>query len=87
VAYSDATARFGLYPLGEGSFQPIPKLRPGGEVLAWSQDGTEMIIRDHNGPRLPIVLRRYDVASHRQRPWKTIQPADGAGVVESAGCV
>jgi hypothetical protein len=82
AAYADASGRFGLYPLGDGSFQPIPHLGAAEEVLAWSTSGDEMIIRDHNGPRLPVILSRYDVAAHRKRPWRTVQPADSAGVVE-----
>ena len=69
-----------LVPLDGGASRVLPGLGAAHQPIAWSADGRTLFIR---GPAwLPIEILRYDVASAKIEPWRKIEPADVAGVIE-----
>jgi Tol biopolymer transport system component len=71
-----------MYPLSGG--EPTP-------VSGWSADeGTDQFSPDgrflyvHRLSEVPINVLRLELATGRRTPWKTLMPADGAGVSQLA---
>ena len=67
-----------IYPLSGGKPAPIPGLDPAEGVDEWSGDGRFLYVH-RPGERIARVFR-LDLATGKREPWRTIQPADPAGV-------
>ena len=71
-----------LLPVDGGDPRPIPALGFGDEPLQWSADGKILYVA-HRGPSTPETaadVYRVDVANGRREHFKTLSPADAAGV-------
>ncbi len=67
-----------LLPLDGGSPRPIPNTDIADNPVQWSQDGRSLYMyRLH---ALPATIDLVDVVTGKRRPWKTVAPADSAGV-------
>jgi Tol biopolymer transport system component len=76
VAVSDQTNTVTLFPVGGGQAKRIEGER--GRVFHWTLDGSLVL----GAQRLfPAQLYRRDLSSGRVEPWRTLSPADPAGVV------
>jgi Tol biopolymer transport system component len=69
-----------LYPLGGGGPTSIPGLEPDDAVDQWSQDGRFLFV--HRPGELPARVFRLELATGRKTPWRSLAPADRAGVPE-----
>ena len=69
-----------LVPLDGGATRTLPGLGAAHDPVAWSTDGRSLFVR--GSAWLPIEVLRYDVATAKLEPWRKIEPADVAGVIE-----
>ena len=69
-----------LYPLSGGGPAAIPGLEPDDAVDQWSQDGRFLFVHRPGG--LPARVFRLEIATGRKILWRTLMPADPAGVPE-----
>jgi WD40 repeat protein len=67
-----------LYPLEGGEPVPIPGLSAGDFPGGWTADGKALYI--YRQGELPAKVYVFDVATGRRELWKTLMPADSAGV-------
>jgi serine/threonine protein kinase len=67
-----------LFPLGGGDQRRIPDWKPWDIPVQWSEDGHS--IYSFRLGALPARVERVDMATGRRTPWKTLAPADAAGV-------
>jgi hypothetical protein len=67
-----------LYPTEGGSPTPVPGVKPGDVPTRWTPDGRFLYV--YRRDELPVRVYRVDVASGSKELWKTIGPADPAGV-------
>jgi DNA-binding winged helix-turn-helix (wHTH) protein/WD40 repeat protein len=68
-----------LYPVDGGERRPFPGPGPDDWPVQWSADGKAVYLRREG--ELPLPVMRVDVATGRADVWKTLMPADGAGVI------
>lgn len=57
---------------------PLTSLDPDDEPLQWSPDGTLLFVR--RAGAWPAMVDRVNTATGDREPWKTIEPADPAGI-------
>lgn len=69
-----------VYPLSGGEPRPIPGLEPDDAIDQWSADGRFLFV--HRPGELPAKVFRLELSTGRKRPWRTLMPADAAGVPE-----
>ena len=69
-----------LYPLAGGGPAAIPGLAPDDAVDQWSADGRFLYV--HRTRELPARVFRLEISTGRKIPWRTLMPADAAGVPE-----
>jgi hypothetical protein len=67
-----------LYPIGGGEPTEISGYQPGEGTDQFSADGRFLYI--HPNADVPIKVQRLELATGRREPWRTLMPADGAGV-------
>ncbi|MDQ6891760.1 MAG: serine/threonine-protein kinase [Acidobacteriota bacterium] len=67
-----------LFPLAGGEPKRIPGLEEKDAVDQWSADGRFLYI--HRTNAAPLQVERLEIATGRREPWKTLMPADAAGV-------
>ena len=67
-----------LYSIGGGQPKPIPGFQPDELPIEWSTDGKSLYV--YRPGSFPAQVVRVDVASGRRAPWKSLAPADPAGV-------
>lgn len=76
-------APFQLYPVAGGESRPIRGLEKGDQPIRFSADGRRLFVRSGYAPdntRARIAL--LDLETGRKQPWRTLQPADPAGVTD-----
>jgi Tol biopolymer transport system component len=67
-----------LYPVASGEPKPVPGLQPNEVPTAWSADGHSLfgLMRG----QVPAEVFRVDLGTGQRTPWKTVEPADAAGI-------
>jgi Tol biopolymer transport system component len=76
IALNDAAGGLRLYPVDGGPSRAVEGLVLGDHLLAWSQDGRSLLV-SRDG--IPVRIERFDLATGRKEPWKTLAPPDAAG--------
>ncbi len=72
-----------LYPIAGGEPQKVNiTVAPEESVMAFANDGKALLVRTRT---LPVRISRVDIATGRREPWKTIAPADTAGLKSIPG--
>jgi dipeptidyl aminopeptidase/acylaminoacyl peptidase len=80
VAALDSDQRIRLYAVDRGGQgTPLTASRPGEAPIQWSADGRALYVFDTID--VPAQVWRLDVATGERRPWKSLFPADPAGVL------
>jgi Tol biopolymer transport system component len=75
---SDSKRERWLYPIAGGEPQKVNlTVAPDENVMAFASDGKALLVRTRT---LPVRISRVDIATGRREPWKTIAPADTAGL-------
>jgi eukaryotic-like serine/threonine-protein kinase len=67
-----------LYPVNGGEAKLIPGLQPNERATAWSSDGRSVFVM--GGGQVPAQVFRVDLATGQRTFWKSIEPADSAGI-------
>jgi len=67
-----------LYPLAGGSPVPVPGFQVGEEPIEWSADGKSLYI--YRPGEFPAKVVLLDLATGKRTPWRSLAPADPAGV-------
>ena len=67
-----------LYPLSGGEPTVVPGLDPEDRVDQLSLDGRFLYV--HRGEELPAKVFRLDISTGRKELWRTLAPADAAGI-------
>jgi eukaryotic-like serine/threonine-protein kinase len=67
-----------LYPVAGGAPRPLPSLTAADTPLQWSSDGRHVYARSRDS--WPPVVNRIDLHSGDRQIWKTLVPADAAGL-------
>jgi dipeptidyl aminopeptidase/acylaminoacyl peptidase len=75
---ADGTLR--LYPTGGGEPRALPGTSRGELPIRWSADGRSLYVV--RGLGRPAHVDLVDVATGARRPWKDLEPADPAGVLQ-----
>jgi hypothetical protein len=67
-----------LYPLAGGEPQLVPGISPGERLAGWSGDGLFLYV--FRLGELPAKVSRVEIATGKRELWKTLMPADAAGI-------
>jgi dipeptidyl aminopeptidase/acylaminoacyl peptidase len=67
-----------LWPVAGGPPRPVQGSRPGERPVTWSADGRSLWLFRRG--EVPAHVFRLDISTGRRQLWKTIVPADTAGV-------
>jgi dipeptidyl aminopeptidase/acylaminoacyl peptidase len=67
-----------IYPVDGGEGRSIPRLLARESVIGWSEDSHSVFAADPD--RIPFHVSLVDVSTGDRKPWKTIGPADPAGI-------
>ena len=78
VAVARPDGALSAYPLREGEVRPLPRLLPGEAPFQWTADGRRLYVARNRG--LPVAVYLVDCASGARSLWRTLSPADPAGV-------
>ena len=69
-----------LFPISGGDPKMISGFPEGYTPVAWSTDGKSLFI--YNSGNLPARVDRLNLSSGQREQWKTLMPADAAGVTD-----
>jgi len=69
-----------MYPIGGGAPQPISGLSDGDRILRWSGDGQSLFVLENT--ELAAKVYQLEISSGRRTFWKSLSPADPAGIRE-----
>jgi len=78
VAVNTPDGKIVLQPLDGGAARGIPKLDGGWEPLRWCTDNRSLLV--HQFGDVPVRIRRVDVESGAQTPWRELVPASKTGL-------
>jgi eukaryotic-like serine/threonine-protein kinase len=67
-----------LYPLADGPAKSIPGFQAGERTIEWSADGKSLYV--YRTGELPAKVYQLDLATGKRTLWRTLAPADPAGV-------
>jgi serine/threonine protein kinase/Tol biopolymer transport system component len=67
-----------LYSLSGGPAKSVPGLMPGEQPIEWSADGKSLYV--FRPGELPAKVSQLDLATGKRTVWRTLAPADPAGV-------
>jgi Tol biopolymer transport system component len=67
-----------LYALAGGEPTAVASLQPGDGIDQFSGDGRFLYV--HRRGATPLDVQRLELATGRREPWRTLMPADAAGV-------
>ena len=67
-----------FYPVAGGEAKLLPGQQPGERVTGWSADGHSIFLMERG--QIPAEVIRMDLASGKRTLWKTMEPADAAGI-------
>jgi Tol biopolymer transport system component len=76
VVAIDSARRLVLLPAAGGAPRPLPGSTPGDFPLRWAGGDSLFLSRGS----APVEIFRVDVTTGRREPWRTVVPADPAGV-------
>ena len=79
VALRTAEGRHEILPAEGGAARPLAGATADDQVIRWSADGLFIFV--YKPGQRPAQIDRIELATGRREPWKTLRPADGAGVV------
>ncbi len=71
-----------IFPVGGGEPRPIAGSLSGDIPVMWSPDGRSLFVVTRMPPG--VRVDRLEPASGRRTPWKTLMPADKAGLVDTS---
>jgi Tol biopolymer transport system component len=80
VAAAPRDAAAEIWPLDGGDSAPLAGSEPGDIPLQWSPDGRTIFVGVRQGVR--GRLDAIDVATGRRSPYRTLEPADRAGLID-----
>jgi hypothetical protein len=67
-----------LFPVAGGEPKLVPGLQPEEVATGWTADGRSMFVLARG--QVPAQVYRVDVASGQRTFWKSVEPADSAGI-------
>ena len=67
-----------LYPLAGGDPRPVPGIEPSEVPTGWSEDGRELFVMVRG--EIPARVFRVDIATGKRTLWRSLEPADSAGI-------
>lgn len=67
-----------IFPVAGGEARPVPGMQPEEGASAWSGDGRALFVMKRG--EIPAQVYRIDIATGQRTFWKTIEPADAAGI-------
>lgn len=70
-------SRLSIYPTAGGDGKPVPELRGGEVPIRWMDD---VHLLAYVLSAVPAQIVRIDVSTGAQEPWRTLAPADAAGI-------
>ncbi len=79
VAASGAGGAVSFHPVGGGEAHPVVGSEPGDRPVGWTADGRALWVFRRGAPPAPVL--RLDLATGRRQLWRSLIPADAAGVV------
>jgi Tol biopolymer transport system component len=79
VATLGPDRRLTAYPVDGGASRPLAGAEVGERAIVWSADGTSIYV--YRSRQTPGRVFKIDVATGKRELWKTIAPADRAGLV------
>jgi hypothetical protein len=74
-----------LVPLDGGAAQPLSRISPGDKPIGWTDGGRAVLVRrawrrDQRGAE----ILAHELATGKERPWRTITPSDTTGLAHPA---
>jgi len=85
VAATGGEMGLALYPVEGGEPRPVPGALGADMPAAWTDEGRSLMVRARG--ELPSKVYLLDLQTGRRDLWKTLMPADPAGVLEILGVV
>ncbi len=67
-----------FYSVAGGEPKLLPGQQPGERVTGWSADGHSIFLMERG--QIPAEVIRMDLATGKRTLWKTMEPADAAGI-------
>jgi eukaryotic-like serine/threonine-protein kinase len=67
-----------LYPTAGGQPRPVPGIDPSEYPTGWSPDEKELFVITRG--EIPAPVTRVDIATGKRTLWKSLEPADSAGI-------
>jgi len=80
VAAAETDRKGYLFPVDGSSAKEIAGFPEGYIPVSWSSDGKTLLI--YNPGDLPAKFDRLSLITGQRQPWKSLMPADGAGVTD-----
>jgi eukaryotic-like serine/threonine-protein kinase len=80
VAAAQTDRKGYLFPIGGGDAKEIAGFPEGYIPVGWSSDGKTLLI--YNPGDLPAKVEHLNLATGQRQPWKSLMPADAAGVTD-----
>jgi eukaryotic-like serine/threonine-protein kinase len=85
VAGTDSDRRIVIYPVAGGDPRPVPGTERDETPTAWSADSRSLYV--FRTGEVPAEVYQVDIATGKRTLWKTIQPADSAGISTIGGLI
>ncbi len=67
-----------LFPVAGGEAKPVPGALPGETATGWSADSQSLYVIQRG--QVPAQVFRVDLATGKRTLWKSLEPADAAGI-------
>ena len=67
-----------VYPIAGGDPRLVPGIEPSEVPTGWSSDGRELFVIQRG--EIPARVFRVDIATGKRTLWKSLEPADSAGI-------
>src|SRR5262249_1125760 len=80
VAAAQTDRKGYLFPVGGGDAKEIAGFLEGYIPVGWSGDGKTLLV--YNPGDLPAKVDRLSLSTGQRQVWKTLMPADAAGVTD-----
>ncbi len=71
-----------LYPVAGGEPRPLPATGPASWAIRFSTDGRQLYVNDFG--QVPAAVNLIDLETGERRLWRSLVPADPAGVIKIA---
>jgi hypothetical protein len=73
----DSEGRFWLYPIGEGRPRELLGIKPGEDIIRWSDNDKSLFVVSDG---IPAKIYRVEVLDGRRQLVYTLAPSDAAGL-------